>query len=397
MNSIRPYPLGEPYRLELDPAYQDLLGGDELTRVRLPFGGTSWLAVRYDHVREALASPTLSRTLAAGNPDLPRQMPEPPPPGAIMALDGEEHTRLRRLVGKAFTARRIEGMRDEIQRLVDELIDTMAATGSPADLVSHVAVPLPLRVICNLLGVPVEDQEHFRSFTEKVMGTTAFGSEEVQTAMAEFFGYLAKLVAERRASPTDDLLSALVLARDEDDRLSEQELVWLGVALLIGGHETTLNQIANFTYVLLNHPEQLAEFRAHPEIAPRAIEELLRFVPTGAGSAHATIATEDMVLGGVTVHKGEGVVVDLAAANYDPRVFRDPQRLDLRREPNHHLALGHSAHFCLGAQLARVELQLVFTTLLRRFPDLRLAVPADELEWNTGGLIRGLKRLPVAW
>jgi len=396
MDSIRAYPLGEPYRLELDPAYRDLLNRDGPSLVRLPYGGTAWLAVRYDHVREVLASPGISRTPAAGNPDLPRQMPEPPPE-SIMTLDGAEHARLRRLVSKAFTARRIEGMRGEIQRLVDELLDAMGASGSPADLVAQVAVPLPLGVICTLLGVPLEDQRHFRPFTEKVMGTTAFGSDEVRRAMAEFFGYLAGLVARRRAAPTDDLLGALVLARDEGDRLSEQELVWLGVALLIGGHETTLNQIGNFVYVLLEHPDQLAELRAHPELAPRAVEELLRFVPTGAGSAHAGLATEDVVLGGVTVRRGEWVVVDLAAANHDPRVFGDPGRLDLRREPNHHLALGHAAHFCLGAQLARVELELVLTTLLRRFPALRLAVPAEELEWNTGGLIRGLKRLPVAW
>lgn len=397
MEKIRPYPLGEPHRLDPDPAHRELLGRDELTRVRLPHGGEAWLAVRYDHVREALASPVISRGLAAGNPDLPRLMPEPPPAGTIMTLDGAAHTRVRRLAAKAFTARRIEGMRGEIQGFVDELVDAMDAAGPPADLVSQVAVPLPLRVICTLLGVPLADRTHFRAFTEKVMGTTAFGSDEVRTAMADFFGYFAGLVAGRRAAPTDDLLGALVLARDEEDRLDEQELIWLGVALLIGGHETTLNQIANFVYVLLDHPEQLADLRAHPEIAPRAVEELLRFVPTGAGSAHASIATEDVELGGVTVRKGEGVVVDLGAANYDPRVFRDPYRLDLRREPNHHLALGYSAHFCLGAQLARVELELALTTLLRRFPGLRLAVPAGELEWNTGGLIRGLRRLPVTW
>lgn len=391
------YPLGEADRLELHPGYTELFARDALTRIRMPHGGEAWLAAGYEQVRAVMAAPAVSRALAAENPDIPRLLPEPPPAGTIMTIDPPEHSRLRKLVSKAFTARRIEAMRSRIQQTVDELLGAMEAAGAPADLVRHLAVPLPVSVICDLLGVPVEDQEHFRAFTDGVMGTTAFDSDEVRAAMGDFFGYFSQLVAQRREHPSDDLLGALVTARDEGDRLSEQELVWLGVALLIGGHETTLNQIGNFTYTLLRHPEQLARLRADPQLAPRAVEELLRYVPTGAGSAFASLVTEDVEISGVWLRKGEAVIVDLSAANRDPAAFDEPDRLVLDREPNHHLAMGYGAHFCLGAQLARMELQIVLTSLLRRFPGLRLAVPEERLKWRTGSLIRGLEELPIAW
>ncbi|MDJ1134000.1 cytochrome P450 [Streptomyces iconiensis] len=392
-----PYPLGPPERLDLAPGYGPLLAAPRMTRVRMPYGGDAWLAVRYEHVREVMSCPHITRELVAAPEALPRRLPEPPPGGSIMTMDGAEHARLRRLVNKAFTARRIEAMRADVQRLVDGLLDGMEAAGPPVDLVEALAVPLPVRVICALMGIPADDHERFRSFTETIMGAAASGPDAVRTAMGDFFAYFSELIAQRRAEPTDDLLGGLVLARDKEDRLSEQELVWLGIALLIGGHETTLNQIANFSYTLLTHPEALEDLRAHPEITPRAVEELLRYIPTGAGSARAHIATDDVELGGVTVRAGEGVVVDLGAANFDAAVFAQPHRLDLRREPNHHLAMGHSSHFCLGAQLARMELSITLTSLLRRFPGLRLAIPVEELQWNSTGLIRGLARLPVAW
>ncbi|WP_055499089.1 cytochrome P450 [Streptomyces albus] len=391
------YPFGEPSRLDLHHAYGRLLAEAPLTRVTMPHGGTAWLATGYEAVREVMSSPAVSRAAAAENPAIPRLMPEPPPAGTIMTLDPPEHSRLRRLVSKAFTARRVEAMRPRIQKAVDELLDDMVAHGAPADLVRHLAVPLPVRVICEVMGVPVEDEKHFRAFTEGIMGTTAFDSDEVKAAMGNFFGYFAQLVAERRANPTDDLLGALVTARDDDDKLTEQELVWLGVALLIGGHETTLNQITNFTYVLLHNPARAQELREHPELWPRAVEELLRYVPTGAGSAFASLVTEDTVLHGVPVAAGEAVIVDLGAANRDPAAFDHPDELDFRREPNHHLAMGHGAHFCLGAQLARTELHIALGTLLSRFPGLRLAVAEEDLVWRTGSLIRGLDEMPVAW
>ncbi|WP_326691138.1 MULTISPECIES: cytochrome P450 [unclassified Streptomyces] len=391
------YPLGEPTRLDLHPGYASLLAEAPMIRVNMPHGGTAWLATGYEAVREVMSSPAVSRAAAAENPGIPRLLPEPPPAGTIMTIDPPEHSRLRRLVSKAFTARRVEAMRPRIQKAVDELLDGMARDGAPADLVRHLAVPLPVRVICEIMGVPVEDEKHFRAFTEGIMGTTAFDSDEVKAAMGSFFGYFAQLIAERRANPTDDLLGALVTARDDEDSLSEQELVWLGVALLIGGHETTLNQITNFAYVLLGEPERAQELREHPELMPRAVEELLRYVPTGAGSAFASLVTEDTVLHGVPVAAGEAVIVDLGAANRDPAAFGHPDELDFHRETNHHLAMGHGAHFCLGAQLARMELQIALGTLLDRFPGLRLAVPEEGLSWRSGSLIRGLEELPVAW
>jgi cytochrome P450 len=353
------------------------------------------LATRYQDVRTVLGDPRFSRA-AALERDEPRSRPEPSS-GGILSMDPPEHTRLRKLVAKAFTMRRVEALRPRVQQIADELLDRMLEHGPPADLVEDFALPLPVTVICELLGVPYEDRNDFRRWSDAALSTTALSREKVQEYLDNLHRYMAGLVAQRRARPTDDLLGALVRARDEEDRLSEDELVRLGVGLLIAGHETTASQIPNFVYVLLTRPNEWQRLRAEPELVPRAVEELLRYIPLGAAAGFPRYATEDLELGGVLVRAGEPVLAVVASANRDESVFADADTLDLARKENPHVGFGHGVHHCLGAPLARMELQVALGSLLRRMPELRLAAPEPELRWKTGMLVRGLESFPVTW
>ncbi|GID97060.1 cytochrome P450 [Amorphoplanes digitatis] len=394
--TARPYPFSDPDRLNLDPLYARLRRQEPVTRVRLPFGEEAWLATRYADVRTVLGDPRFSRAASVGR-DEPRTTPYQIDSG-ILAMDPPDHSRLRRLVAKAFTARRVELLRPDTTEIADELVDAMLAAGPPADLVEAFSTPLPVRVICRLLGVPVADQGLFRTWSEAIVSTTSLPPERVVEYLANLHAYMAGLVAERRREPADDLIGALVRARDTgDDRLSEQEMVELAAGLLAAGHETTVTQISNFVYVLLTNPEQLALLRARPELVPAAVEELLRYVPLGAAAAFARYATEDLALGGVRIRAGDPVICALPSANRDGEVFEDPDALDITRGANPHIGFGHGVHHCIGAQLARMELQVALRTLLHRAPALALAVDEKELEWKSGLLVRGLRALPVTW
>ncbi|WP_338051892.1 cytochrome P450 [Pseudonocardia acidicola] len=395
--AARDYPFGVPDRLELDVIYRDLRRDEPVSRVRLPYGGEAWLAVRYDDVRTVLADPRFSRAAVVGA-DVPRQRPEiDNEASSILNMDPPEHTRLRRLVAKAFTARRVEQLRPRAEELTAHLLDGMRAAGSPADLMEHLAVPLPVTIICELLGVPPGDRSVFRAGADAALSTSSLTPGERRRARDDMIAYMAELIARRRTEPTDDLLGALVVARDEHDRLSEDELIGLGIGVLIAGHETTMNQIGNFTYQLLTRPGAADALRADPAAVAPAVEELLRFTPLGAGAGFPRIATEDLELGGVTICKGDAVLVAVHSANRDPAVFSDGDELVLDRSANPHVGFGHGPHHCLGAQLARMELQVAMGALLRGFPDLGLAVPAEDIEWKTGALVRGPKTLPVSW
>jgi cytochrome P450 len=390
------YPFSAPDRLNLDPFYADLRRSEPLTRVRLPFGEEAWLATRYTDVRTVLGDARFSRAAAVGR-DEPRMTPQRVGSG-LLSLDPPDHTRLRRLIAKAFTARRVEQLRPRTRQIADDLLDRMIAAGPPADLVESFATPLPITVICELLGVPVADQGRFRVWSEAIVSTTSLTPQQILDYQQSLFDYMAGLVAQRRERPTDDLLGAMVRARDEDnDRLTEEEMVRLAAGLLAAGHETTVTQIPNFVYVLLNHPDERRQLQARPDLVPSAVEELMRYIPLGAGAAFPRYALEDIEVGGVLVRTGEPVLSAVASANRDEEVFEDPDRLDLTRESNPHIGFGHGAHHCVGAQLARMELQVAIGALLERLPDLRLAVPEEELEWKSGLLVRGLKRMPVAW
>lgn len=390
------YPFGSPDRLEPDPYWEPLRREQPLQRVTLPYGGEAWLATRYQDVRKVFADRRFSRALAVA-PGAPRFLPHQPPADAVLSVEGPDHARLRRLVGKVFTPRRVEAMRPLIQSTADRLLDAMEEIGPPADLVEDFSLPFAVSMICELLGVPPEDRKRFCTWSDALLTTTAHTPAQVRDHMMQMHDYLGGLVAQRRTRPTDDLIGSLVTARDAEDKLTEGELVRLAEAILIAGYETSASQIPNFLYVLFRNPHLLERLRNDHDLIPDAVEELLRYVPIGTVDGFPRTATEDVELGGVLIRAGETVVPSMGAANRDPELFADPEELDLTRSPNPHLGFGAGPHHCLGAQLARVELQITLTTLFRRYPRLRLAVPEESLAWKAGLMVRGMHTMPITW
>lgn len=305
-----------------------------------------------------------------------------------------DHTRLRHLVSKAFTSRMIEQLRPRVQQITDDLLDAVQDQGQ-MDLIADFALPLPMTVISEMLGIPLADQKPFRSWTQTLL--TAVGNPEQEVAalptQEAFVQYIRTLLAEKRAHPDISLTSNLVQAEEQGDRLSEIELISMIWLLIVAGHETTVNLIGTGVLALLEHPEQLYLLQHHPSFLPAAIEELLRAVnPVMYVSRYAS---EDVPLHGKVIHKGELVMVALIGANSDPHQFPDPDRLDITREERQHLAFGKGIHTCLGAPLARLEGQIAIGTLLRRLPSLRLACDPEQLIWNRAFGLRGVMSLPV--
>lgn len=393
----RPYPFNESDGLELDPAYRELQRDESLSRVQLPFGGEAWLAVRHGDVRAVMEDPRFSRAAVVGR-EMPRVLPEVERNGAsVMMMDPPDHSRLRKVLGRAFTGRRVEALRPRTAELTTTLLAGLRAAGPGSDFVAHFSMPLPLTVICELLGVPVGDRRIFRSASEAIMSRSEMAPQARLDAMGELGQYMARMVKQRRIVPTDDLLGALVLTRDEDDRLSEEELLELGITILVAGHETSMCSIGNMTYTLLTRPELWAALRKDPETVSRAVEELLRYIPLIASAGFPRVATQDVELSGATVRAGETVVVSLNAANRDPGVFTDADTPRLDRTPNRHIAFGHGPHHCPGSALARMELQEALRGLLREFRHLRLAVPPEDVQWQGASLVRGPRALPLTW
>ncbi|MFL6127122.1 cytochrome P450 [Actinophytocola sp.] len=396
------YPFGPVTGLDIHPRYFEALKQPGLVPIRMPYGeGFAWLVTRYEDVKAVFTDHRrFSRAQAAGREDTPRARPHPDPPDMLISKDPPDHTRLRGLVTKAFTPRRVHQMWPDIEDIVNSLLDDMVVAGQPADLADALAWPLPVKVICELLGVPNSDHGQFRHWTELTLSLGGDATpEESKAARNNLDNYLAELIGRRREEPADDLLSELAAARDDGGgRLSEIEMVKLATTLLISGHETTAAQIGNGVFVLLSQGRWEELVSGGPAGVPDAVEELLRWIPLGASVDFARRATEDTELGGQIVHAGDVVLVDFYVANRDPAAFADPNRLDLTRgNAASHLTFGHGLHHCLGAQLARTELQVAMTALLTRFPALRLAVDPDQVQWHTDRLIRGVTALPVAW
>ncbi|MBV9846685.1 MAG: cytochrome P450 [Kutzneria sp.] len=393
-----PYPFGTPRGLELVPAYRQAREGAGLTRVRLPFGPPAWLATRYEDVKAVLVDPRFSRAAVVG-PDEPRVLLAPNTPDTLLSMDPPEHTRVRRVVAGAFTARRVERLREWTQGVAEEMVDAVRRQGPPADLIESLAMPLPITVLCQLLGVVYTDRARFREWSSTLLSTGHRSPEEVEAAEREIRAYVSELVALRRDQPGDDLISALVHMRDTEDRLTERELVGLSLAILVAGYETTANTIVNMSYTLLANPALFDQIRATPELIPKAVEELLRALPlTVPAALFARMATEDVQIGATLVKAGESVLPGSMAANQDEAVFPDARRVDFSRaNAGAHLAFGHGVHHCLGAQLARMELRVAIGTLVTRLPGLRLAVPAEEITWRSGTIIRAISSLPVTW
>ncbi|MDX3643157.1 cytochrome P450 [Streptomyces sp. MB09-02B] len=364
-----------------------------MARIRMAYGMEARLITRHADVRAVLADPRFSRAATAGV-DVPRSSPVMLHDASIVTMDPPEHTRLRRLVAQAFTKRGVETMRPRVVEAVAELLDAVEEQGPPADLVTALAQPLPILVICALFGVADERSDTFRKLAHTMF--TGTEQQEVESAFGEIMAQITALVAERRRTASDDLLGRLVSACDDDDRLSEEELVGLALALLVGGFENSAQEIANCAALVLSSPDRLAELRARPELVPSAVEEVLRFAPLSVTGGLVRIAVEDVELGSGTIRKGEAVVIDTQSANLDPAVFDDPTEMDIHRSPNPHLIFGHGAHRCIGAELARMELQVALGSLLRRFPRLALALPAQDIPF-TKGMLRGPACLPVTW
>jgi cytochrome P450 len=362
-----------------------------VSRIRMPDGSAAWLVTGYDETRQALSDP---RLVKAGGPPS-GAYGELLPPGYdaaknthLLNLDPPDHTRLRKLVAAAFTRRRVDALGPRIQALTDELLDALADAPGQVDLVECFAAPLPIAVICELLGVPADARGSFGGWTNVILRGTAGDPADVVAASVAIIDYVRTLVADKRQAPADDLLSALVSQRDGNERLSEDELTSMVFLLLIAGHETTVNLIGNGTLALLTHPEQLALLQARPELLPAAVEELLRFDGPLQVATPRRVA-EPITLGGQALETDDVVIAGLLPAN---RAGGDD--LDLVRE-RPHLAFGHGLHFCLGAPLARLEARTALGSLITRFPGLRLAVPAEALTWRRAVLLHGLDKLPV--
>lgn len=393
---IRGFPFGPTEPLALHPTFAELREHEPVSRVQLPYGGVGWLVTRYDDALRVMTDACFSRRAAVG-PDTPRLSPEPGGAASMVLMDAPEHTRVRRLVAQAFTPRRVVQITPRVEQMADELLADMIRDGGPNDLVEAYALPLPVMVICELLGVPFSDRSLFRRWSTVVMSTTAYSAAEVGQALDEFSEYLWDLIDTRREKPAGDMLSALVAAQDEGGRLSEAELITIAGTLLVAGHQNTVNLIGNFAYLLFNDPDLMARLRGDRDLLPVAIEEMLRLVPLGHGVSFARIATVDVELSGTHIEAGDALLVSPQAANCDPAVFDQPDMFRLDRGDNPHLAFGQGIHHCLGAPLARMELRVAFDRLLASVPDIHLAVPVDQVRWQAGLLSRGPEALPVAW
>lgn len=392
-----PFP-PSPVPYDPGPEIHELITKCPVSKVQLPDDSTAWLVTGFREVREVMVDQRYSRALLYAQ-DQPRYGIELLSANGLLGMDPPEHSRLRKLVAAAFTDKRIQALRPRVAAIVDELIDAMLVGPRPADLVHSFSNMLPASVICLLLGVPVTHVEELRGWSNTMFGDWSRSATAVSEAYSEMSEYMAELIARKRETPDDDLISVLIAARDTAGKLTEDELLLFCGGLLAAGHETTANTINMSFVALCQHPAELARLRADPGLIPVAVEELLRYViVSGSGSIpFARITREEVSLGGVTIPAGERVLPAKAVANRDPAVFDDPDRLDVTRALRTHLAFGAGAHHCLGAQLARIELQETFRGLLTRLPGLRMTIPMSELEFREGQLIASLRELPVTW
>ncbi|MGW1895101.1 cytochrome P450 family protein [Streptomyces sp. NPDC002004] len=373
-------------------AFAGLRKDGAVHRTTTPDGEPVWLITRYAEARAALADSRLSlnKKNAKTSGEYVSSMP-PELDFHLLNMDPPDHTRLRRLVAKAFTPRRVEDLRVRIQNLADTLLAT--CTGPRMDLVPALAVPLPIGVICELLGIPETARRDFRTWTDTLFSPAPGAAAESRTAMRQMHRFLKDVIDDKRHSPTDDLLSALVEARDEGDSLTEPELLSLAFLTLFAGYDNAVHLIGNTALSLLLHPRLLTAVRGGAVPIRAVVEETLRWNPPFA-LAVRRFALEDVTIGNAVIPAGSRVWVSIASANRDEREFPSPEVFDPGRAPAH-LAFGHGVHYCLGAPLARLEAEIAIRSLLKRFPDLELAVSADELEWWPTFHKRGLSSLPV--
>jgi cytochrome P450 PksS len=394
--------VGAQFKADPFPFLATLRASEPVYRTTLPDKVRTpvWLVTRYDDVNALLKDERFTKNRrSALTPEQLRKLPWVPPmfrplERNMLDLDAPDHTRLRALVHKAFTPRLVERMRTRVQALADELLDGVSRRGE-MDLINDFALPLPMTIITEILGVPTSDRHKFHKWSQAVVSLSSpNATARVIPSVWMFIRYLRRFFKVRRRDPRDDLASALIQAEEAGDKLSEDELLAMVFLLLIAGHETTVNLIGSGVLALLKHPSQLDKLRAEPALMKAAVEELLRYTAPVFMTTER-YAREDVTLHGVTISRGEMTLGVIGSANRDETVFENPDTLDIAREPNKHLSFGQGIHFCLGAPLARMEAQIAVGTLLGRMPELRLKVAPDSLRWRPSMILRGLDSLPV--
>jgi cytochrome P450 len=397
-DTLPAFPMARAAGCPFDPPPQ-LLAAEPISRVRIWDGSTPWLITDYDIQRAVLGDQRFSADSGKdGYPAVSAAVRVRRERGrAFIAMDDPEHDRYRKMLTRNFMIKRVEAMRPRVQEIVDGLIDDMLAGDQPADLVADFALPVPSLVICELLGVPYADHDFFQARSKKLVSRNTSVEDAVQ-ASDDLRAYLLDLVAAKEKEPTDDMIGRLVSGQLANGELTRDEVVGMASLMLIAGHETTANMIALGTLALLEHPEQLAELRDtdDPKLVANAVEELLRYL-TIVHSGRRRVATEDVEIAGRLIRAGEGVVLANDAANRNEDAFPEPDRLDIHRQVRHHIAFGFGVHQCLGQPLARMELQVVYSTLYRRIPTLALAIPFEEVQFKHDALVYGVHSLPVTW
>lgn len=393
------FPMARTCPFAPPPAYEEIREEEPVSRVRLPDDGVAWVVSRHEDVRTVLNDRRFSADRQ--HPDFPALVKgeaafrRPDEERMLISMDAPEHGPARKAVLGEFTVRRIEALRPRIQKIVDERIDALLAGPKPGDLVESLSLPIPSLVICEMLGVPYSDHEFFQEHTAKLI-KQATPPEERRTALETIRGYMADLIAEKEENPPDDLLGRQIVKLRGDGTYRRTSLAAMGFLLLVAGHETTANMISLSTMAFLRNPEQLTVIKADLGKTLDAVEEMLRYF-TIIDAATARLCVEDVEVGGQLIKAGEGVLALGYSANRDPRAFDDPDEFNIARGARHHVAFGFGPHQCLGQNLARMELQIVFDTLFRRVPTLELAVDVDELPFKDDANIYGLYQLPVAW
>ncbi|MTD58851.1 cytochrome P450 [Amycolatopsis pithecellobii] len=399
---IKAYPMPRPQPMHPPREYAELRQQCPVARHLLPSGRPVWLVTSHEGVRTVLADPRISSDRTHPGFPLPYEVADPEVlkklfrfSQSLIGLDPPDHTARRRLLISEFTARRMQALRPRIEEIVHGRIDEMLAKGSGADLVQELALPVPSLALSELLGVPYQDREFFESRT-KIQINHNSGLDERARANGELMSYLDGLVAAKEQEPGDDLVSRLIEKNREQGQLEHGELVALVALLLIAGYETTANMIGLGTIGLLDNPGQLAVLMADPGTAPQVVDELLRYFSI-SDTAGSRVALTDVEICGTRVPAGEGVLALGLAGNWDPAVFAEPERIDVRRDARRHLAFGHGPHQCIGQNMAKMELEVTFTTLFRRVPSLRLAVPSAQLRYKDDANTYGVYELPVEW
>jgi len=389
------YPVQREKPLQPPCAYAQLRQEEPVCPIRLVTGHTAYLVTRYEDVKTVLSDLRFSRE-ALFRDGAPRAQHIEPDPDSLIGMDPPRHSTLRRFINREFTPRRVELLRPRIQEVVDGLLDRMLEAGPPADLSAALTRPLALGIICDLLGVPLHDQETFSFWADHFTSLKKYTAEEMMRSNRDMRSYIVDLIEAKRAKPGTDLLSALTRQMDEEAALTESELVSLVVILIIAGHDTTVTTFNGGAALLLSNPDQLELFRTDPGVLNTAVEEIVRLVTPGDG-IFMRVTLSDVELGGRVIPAGSGVIAPISAANRDPSVFTDPDRLDITRDPHDHIGFAVGPHFCAGSALARAELQIGLSTLFRRFPTLRLGVDVDDLEWRHYSHLGGFESVPVEW